>query len=90
MAIFKEYYTSAIKRANGDIIFAGNNGISKLEDGKFEQLLASSVFQNYQINSVTEDHLKRLWVGTEGGGVFIWLLKKPRGYILATSIFLMM
>ena len=71
-AIFKEYYTSAIKRANGDIIFAGNNGISKLEDGKFEQLLASSVFQNYQINSVTEDHLKRLWVGTEGGGVFIW------------------
>ena len=63
----------AIKISNGDYYIATPQGLSIVhhEDGHISTLTRADGFSNHYIMWVLEDSKKRVWVGTNGGGVFV-------------------
>jgi len=65
------YFTSSLVRKNGDILFAGTNGVYHIKNKRLEHLVAPESLENHKVNSIIEDNNGRVWLGTEGGGIFI-------------------
>gem|GEM_PF-6123225 len=65
------YFNGAFIRKNGDALFAGSQGISVLHQQQLHEFIPSDLLNNKKINTITEDKKGNVWIGTEGGGIFI-------------------
>ena len=63
----------AIKTMNGDYYFGTTQGLSILnhEDSKIINITREAGFENEFIMALYEDEAGQVWVGTDGGGIYI-------------------
>ena len=68
----------AIKTLDGDYYFGTTQGLSILshEDGSFTSVTRADGLENEFIMCLYEDGAGRIWVGTDGGGVYVLKDKK--------------
>ncbi|WP_020533895.1 two-component regulator propeller domain-containing protein [Flexithrix dorotheae] len=67
-----EFYTTAFERKNGDLLFGGTNGVSVYNGEEFKTLIHRDSLNGRHVNAIEEDHLGRLWLATEGDGIYIY------------------